>query len=343
MYIQELIIILAIFLFYFFSLKKFTLLNDNQSNSEHKKFITNHSSPILLGGIFVFTIILFFLSNEFLFLKFILSSILILGILSDKNILPNPKLRLFIQIVILFGLVYLENLEINNLSLSFFNNLLSNNIFNVCFTVFCLAILINGSNFIDGLNGLLTGYYIMVILSIIFVIKNFNILDLPNYEILDLVLISLLIFFVFNLFGIVFLGDSGSYLISAFIGIYLIKLSLININLSPYYVALLLWYPVFENLFSLLRRTLKNKNVSLADNLHFHQLFYLYFKSLKFINKKRANSLTGLIILFLNLPSFIIASLMPFHSSKLVVTIIVNIILYLLIYRFLFNRFTSQK
>ena len=41
------------------------------------------------------------------------------------------------------------------------------------FTTFCLAILINGSNFIDGLNGLLIGYYLLINLSSIFYI-SFN-------------------------------------------------------------------------------------------------------------------------------------------------------------------------
>jgi UDP-N-acetylmuramyl pentapeptide phosphotransferase/UDP-N-acetylglucosamine-1-phosphate transferase len=54
------------------------------------------------------------------------------------------------------------------------------------------------------------------------------------------------------------MGDSGSYLIAIIIGIYLIKFYELNILISPYYIALLLWYPAFENLFSLVRR-LKTK------------------------------------------------------------------------------------
>ena len=263
--------------------------------------------------------------------------------MSDKNILPNPKLRLLLQIIILFVLVHFENLEINNLSSNFLNNLLTNNFFNICFTVFCLAVLINGSNFIDGLNGLLAGYCIMVILSIMFVIYNFDLITLQEHEIFNSILISLFLFFIFNFIGLVFLGDSGSYLISAFVGVYLIKLILINTSLSPYYIALILWYPAFENLFSLLRRTLKNKNASLADNLHFHQLLYLYVKSLKLINEKIVNSFTGVIIILLNIPSFIVASVAPFYSNKLIIMILINIVSYLIIYKFLFSRFVNKK
>tara|TARA_B100001057_G_scaffold476121_1_gene543673 strand:- start:2527 stop:3558 length:1032 start_codon:yes stop_codon:yes gene_type:complete len=343
MQLQNYIIIFFLFLLYFFFLKRYPVLSDNQADSEHKKFVIGYSSPILLGGVFIYSIVLIFLDNDLLFLKIILGLIFVIGILSDKNILPNPKLRLLLQIIILFVLVHFENLEINNLSSNFLNNLLTNNFFNICFTVFCLAVLINGSNFIDGLNGLLAGYCIMVILSIMFVIYNFDLITLQEHEIFNSILISLFLFFIFNFIGLVFLGDSGSYLISAFVGVYLIKLILINTSLSPYYIALILWYPAFENLFSLLRRTLKNKNASLADNLHFHQLLYLYVKSLKLINEKIVNSFTGVIIILLNIPSFIVASVAPFYSNKLIIMILINIVSYLIIYKFLFSRFVNKK
>ena len=65
-------------------------------------------------------------------------------------------------------------------------------------------------------------------------------------------LTSLIVFFVFNFFSRSFLGDGGSYLIAAFTGILLINFvnNLPNL-ISPYYIILLLWYPAFENLFTI--------------------------------------------------------------------------------------------
>ena len=60
------------------------------------------------------------------------------------------------------------------------NSLLSNDIFNIFFTVFCLAVLLNGSNFLDGLNGLISGYYLIIILSLLF-LKNLY----PDIVIID--------------------------------------------------------------------------------------------------------------------------------------------------------------
>ena len=43
---------------------------------------------------------------------------------------------------------------------------LSNDIFRLLFTVFCILIVINGSNFIDGMNTLCVGYYLIIISTI---------------------------------------------------------------------------------------------------------------------------------------------------------------------------------
>ena len=79
--------------------------------------------------------------------------------------------------------------------------MLQNKYFNISFTVFCFAILLNGTNFIDGLNGLAIGYYILV-LTAIFYLSSINsdvqLRDLEEYKIL---IYSMIIFFIFNFFG----------------------------------------------------------------------------------------------------------------------------------------------
>ena len=90
--------------------------------------------------------------------------------------------------------------------------------------------------------------------------------------------------------GYVYLGDSGSYLISPLIGIYLINFYSVNPNYSsPYYIALILWYPAFENFYSctlFFRRILTKQNLSTPDNKHLHQLFFLFIKSKKYLKIK---------------------------------------------------------
>ena len=61
----------------------------------------------------------------------------------------------------------------------------------------------------------------------------------------------------------------------------LIKFINNNTVISPYFVVLLLWYPCFENLFSIVRRLLSNKKTQQADNYHLHHLIYLFFSKKK--------------------------------------------------------------
>ena len=96
------------------------------------------------------------------------------------------------------------------------------------------------------------------------------------------IVIVLFILLIFNLSGYLYLGDSGSYLLSLFTGFFLIEFSNANPAISPYFIIVLLWYPCFELLFSMIRRFLKKKETYKPDTEHLHQLFYkLISKHLK--------------------------------------------------------------
>ena len=181
-------------------------------------------------------------------------------------------------------MIFLQDLKVNDIRIDQLNLLLSNNYFSLIFTVFCFAVLINGCNFIDGLNGLLIGYTILVILSLLFQ-SGINSYVLIDNDFIYLFLYSLIILFILNLFGLTFLGDNGSYVLSTILGIFLIDFFANNQSISPYYIAALLWYPAFENLYSLVRRIKFNQNVSSADNTHLHHYIFKYFVEEKFLNK----------------------------------------------------------
>ena len=113
-------------------------------------------------------------------------------------------------------------------------------------------------------------------------------------------LLTVLIFF--NGFNKVFLGDGGIYFLSFIIGIVLIKFHTENSIVSPYYIICLLWYPCFENLFSILRKKLTKISPHEADNMHLHHLIYRILKLKK--SKIARSNLAGFIILLFNLPIF---------------------------------------
>ena len=345
MNILSLFVLLLIFLFTYYFFKKIGLLNENINYSIHKNFGETNKSPIILGGVYLIIVILFFFKKDLFILKLSFVLIFFIGLLSDKNILPSPRIRIILQIIVLFFLVFYSELQIENLENFYLNNFLKNNLINLFFTVFCFAILINGSNFIDGLNGLLSGYFLLALLSIIYVCYiNEEISFIYKHELL-IIFSSLLIFFVFNILGKVYLGDAGSYLLAIFIGFYLIEFVHSNsyIYISPYYVASILWYPSFENLFSISRRMLKKNNVSSPDNKHLHQCIFLFIKSKRLFDDKYLNSASSIIILIYNIPTFVLSSFMATYSQGLVFIILINIFFYILIYNFVSNKIKMKK
>ena len=335
-------IIFSIFTLLFFLFKKLNLLVDKLDTSEHKKFATSSHNPLLIGGIFIFIIIFFYFPNEFYIFKILIFFMLVVGLLSDINRLNSPSKRILFQTIIVCFFVFIENLYIRSLSLDLFDELLKFKTLNFLLTVFCFLILINGSNFIDGLNSLVSGYFIIVIACIIILGKN-NYINLLYEKETYYLLISLIIFSIFNLKSLSFLGDSGAYILSMLVGYILVINFNNNFFISPYYLGVLLWYPAFENLFSLSRRLLKRNKVSKADNKHLHQLIFSLFKKKFFKNSNLANSFTSVAILAYNILIFFFATKNFSSTNILTFIIILNIFIYCSLYYFLSKYFIQNK
>ena len=144
----------------------------------------------------------------------------------------------------------------------------------------------------------------------------------------EIIIIIFLIFYIFNFFKKYFLGDSGVYVITIYMSIYVIEFININNNISSLIALNLLWYPAFENLFSIIRRSLSNRNIQLADRNHLHILIFEKFS--KKINKNIANTLTGITInIFLMIGIF--TSIHYLNNGKILLLILLlNIVFYLI-------------
>ena len=89
-------------------------------------------------------------------------------------------------------------------------------------------------------------------------------------------IIVILLFLKFNFpRANVFLGDSGSYFLGAFIAISVIKTSIDNPEISPFYFCILLFYLFFEVFFSFFRKIIKEKISPIyPDKKHLHMILY---------------------------------------------------------------------
>ena len=263
-----------------FILKNFLL--DQHNISTHKKKVLSSLKTPLSGG-FIFMVSIIFLKHDLNNVLFNTLFILyLIGIASDINYVSSAKIRLFLQTLCILFCLMLNDLSIKTLSIQLLNQLLDNEIFNIIFLTICLLVLINGFNFLDGINTLVIGNFIICMLSIYYVADN-------NKLILDLIIVkNLLIIFsviyIFNFFGKSFLGDSGTYSMSFLIGILYINFAYDNhLEISPYFIACLLWYPAIENLFTISRRLFFSKKISSPDNLHFHHLLFNIVKKNTFL------------------------------------------------------------
>ena len=216
----------------------------------HQLFV-NNSAP-LTGGIYLFLPVFFIILPNYLMFLFAFALLFLIGLLSDLKIFVSAKKRFLMQLGIILFFTFFLKLEVIPTKISFFDDLIQNTYWSYLFTVFCLMILINGSNFIDGLNGLLLGYFCLII----FLLFKLNLFEQIGFVEKNFFSFSIVILFILilNISNKLFLGDSGAYSISFFIGFILIKIYNLNENISPYFIILLLWYPCFENLFSIVRK-----------------------------------------------------------------------------------------
>jgi len=311
------------------------------TGEKHQLFVERKNIPLSGGIIFLlgfFFILKFNIKFDYLFI-FIL---FLIGFFSDLKIISSPRNRFFLQLLLIFLFVFIYDFEISNVRIFFIDYLLNYKIFSFCFIIFCLLIVINGTNFIDGLNGLVLGYFFSI-LFIIYQLQLFEDFSVTKFEIIYF--LELLFFLLlFNLFNKLYIGDGGSYLLGFIFAIVLILIYESNKNISPFFIVLLLWYPCFENLFSIIRKYRFNLSPLKSDNKHFHQLLFYYIKKKFNLSNLAANNLCSVLINIFNFLTLSIGSIDIFNSQLQIFIIFFNIILYIVLYlRFFDYRFKKNK
>ena len=279
------------FLLLNFKRRNFDFLLDNQFN---KPQAFHDQSTYRVGGLLIYLLLvftflyLFFYKNIFLieYISFC-TFFFLLGLIDDLKINIRPKFRLIIMASLLVTLILQNELYIEKTGLEFLNYLLKIDIFALFFICLCFLFIINGSNLIDGFNGLL-GIHSLIIFIILFIINLNNTSNDFSYFLFCLCLI-ILIFLKFNFpQAKIFLGDSGAYIIGTLIAISVVKTSILNSSIHPFFFCVLLFYLFFEVFFSFLRKIFFSKqNPLFPDSKHLHMSLY------KILLKKNENKLNS--------------------------------------------------
>jgi UDP-GlcNAc:undecaprenyl-phosphate GlcNAc-1-phosphate transferase len=201
--------------------------------------------------------------NPVTFLFFLLS-FYFLGLYDDKyEIKPSIKLLFFFTFFYLLLKLHF-NLIVNDLNLESIGVYFQLNSMAIIFTVFCLVILTNSLNMLDGQNCQLSLFCITILFFLTLESQNIH---------FYLFLILILIFFsILNFKGKIFLGDSGSILISFIIGYIVLMEHKFNINFYSDEVFLLLFYPIIDFARVFFVRLINGKSPFFPDRNHIHHL-----------------------------------------------------------------------
>lgn len=324
----EIIFFVVVFLVNFLITKNYRMISNILGVFDYPNFKKIHSKPVPLFGGFLLVInfliyyFFYFFSLDFklnekiifnnineisYFLVFFIFSF-ILGIVDDKkNLSPNLRLLIF-SILIIFFLKLNQDLLILELKFLSFNKSIFTGSFSLIFTTLCFLIFINACNMFDGINLQSASFYILFILTLIFLL---------NFLYIYFFLIIFLLFFSFlNRKGKIFLGDSGVYSMAFALAYIIIK----NYNsLDVLYVEqifIIMMYPGFDMIRIVTHRLLKGKHPFIGDKNHIHHLL------IRKMNHKFAITLISLMILVSNL-----LMIMGFNT---ILIILLSLVVYLL-------------
>jgi len=283
-----------------------------------------HTLPVpLLGGYifflsFIVNLIFFYKDLNFDFfllisLLFLSSFFLILGLNDDRSSLTPSKKTIIILILLFLIIPFNEKLIVNSLIFKNFDYVINLNQANIFFTIFCIYFFFNLINFSDGANGITVSLGIFWL--IIFIIFG----SLNDYFLIFL-LLSLILILVFNLQNKLFLGNSGSSVISVvFAALFIINYN-IDYSIKCDEIFLLMFLPAIDTIRVTINRIIKNKSPFDPDKNHFHHLLLRRFSK---------------DIIFL---PYTLLSVLPFLLSSFINTLTVficSIIIYFILYLFL--------
>lgn len=152
--------------------------------------------------------------------------------------------------------------------------LMSFTVFSVSITCFAVTGVTNAFNLIDGYNGLAGMVAVIILCGLAYVGEQVG--DRSVVIAAYTTAGAILGFLIWNYpMGLIFLGDGGAYLIGFLIAELAILLVVRNPKISPWFPLLLVYYPIFETIFTIFRRIfIGKKHPGLPDAAHLHQLIY---------------------------------------------------------------------
>ncbi len=335
--------------FSFFLIQKFSdrifgssLIDDdfNKPQAFHKNNIPRSGGVAALLSFFIFALLNNLLFSSLYFDYLVLGTgLFIIGFLEDLKIKFSAKARLMFMTIFLLACVKFFSIQIRGIDLIFLNQILSIGVFNLFFIVLCFLFIINGSNLIDGFNGLLALQLIIINSVLLYINISNEFLEISI--LITAQIITLMVFLLFNFPSAkIFMGDGGAYLFGAFTALNVIETNNLNPDISSFFYCILLFYLFFEVFFSFIRKINQKKSPIKPDNQHLHMLSYKYLsfgkldKNYNYLNSLLLNSIYCVLIL----PSILVKDSGELCKYWFLALIIIYIFIY-----FRLNSFVKKK
>ena len=196
------------------------------------------------------------------------------GLLEDLTRKVTPYSRLLFSFGAAAVGYFLIDARITDLDLPYDDYLFKYEVFAFGFTLFAVGGFAHATNIIDGMNGL-SGFVATAILAAIAAVAW----QVGDQRVLcgALILIGATLgFLVWNFpRGVIFAGDGGAYFLGFAIATLAVLLVHRNSEVSPWFALLALWYPVWETIYSMVRRkVVRGRSPADPDGLHLHTLVY---------------------------------------------------------------------
>lgn len=303
---------------------KYQLFIDDASYNKPQNYHTD-STP-RAGGIGILGGILFLILTSF-GLKFLFPIILAFasGIFEDFHNSLSPKLRLLLQVLAALSAVWLTGAVVTYLGLG----ITMPYWLGILFSTFAIVGMMNAVSIIDGFNGLASGIILLILLSFAIIAYGHQ-----NTELLHVVLVTAGATFGFVILnfpkGKIFLGDGGAYMLGFIVAIIGIFLAAKYESVSPWYVLAIFIYPVWEVIFSIIRKLFIGHSPLQPDSYHFHMLIYRQIT--------RNNPLTALFIVGSVLPFITLSTIFPNKSTTNIAISVCFILYYLTLYYYLYKK-----
>ena len=250
------------------------------------------------------------------------------GVIEDLTGHVSARARLFFSL--LTGTIFclLSGYSIRGVGIEEIRFIFEYSLISVGLTALAVASLINAMNIIDGLNGLASGCFILIAISVATVAVNVNDTELAFYA---FVMASATAgFFIWNYpFGRIFLGDGGAYLLGSLAAGLAVLLPERNPVVSPYFSLLIIAFPFYELVRSTLRRALKADGTILKpDNKHLHSLLFKIIKARTSFQPWAQNGLASIILLLFTLGTSVLALIYHKEKTVLVAGFLIFIVVY---------------